>query len=204
MAFESSSITTRLQAVNTMLMVVGEITVSAIDGQSYEVDKADEILSEVVRDLCTEANFMNEERDVTLSADGNSEYTLSSNIVHFIPNSAAIQAVPRDGKLYNLETGSYTFSEATITGKKVYLLDFDELPEGAKRYATIRASRIFADRFVGSQGIRAFSLQDELEAKSKFMLNEQAMDRTNAIADNYSTIRTVLRRGGNINPERLY
>lgn len=187
-----------------MLMTVGEITVTAIDSQSYEVDKADEILSEVVRELCQESHFYNTEYDVTLSADGNSQYAISSNIVSFIPNSAGLNVTIRNGYLYNLDTGSDEFSEATITGKKNYLLDFDELPETAKRYATIRASRIFADRFVGSQGIRAFSLQDELEAKALFMQGESYAGRTNMIADSYSTIRTVLRRGGNINPERLY
>ena len=205
MSFQASAITTELQAVNTMLMVVGEITVSAIDvSDSYEVNVAQDILAEVVRELSQESNFYNTEDDVTLSANGSSEYVLTSDIVQFIPNSASIKAVPRNGKLWNLETGSYTFTQATIDGRKVYLLNFADLPEAAKRYVTIRAARIFADRFVGSQSIRAFSLQDELEAKALFMSNEAAMDRINMVTDSYSVVKTVMRTGGRRNGGRLY
>ena len=52
--------------------------------------------------------------------------------------------------------------------KIVYLLPFDEIPEQAKRYITIRSARIFHDRTLGANTLHKFSLEDEEKALKYF------------------------------------
>ena len=51
----------------------------------------------------------------------------------------------------------------------MFLRDFDEIPEPARRYITIKASRVFVDRLVGDEGLRSFSQQDEVRARAILM-----------------------------------
>ena len=51
----------------------------------------------------------------------------------------------------------------------VHLLDFEQIPEQARNYITIRAARVFVDRVVGDQGLRAYTEQDEVRARSVLM-----------------------------------
>ena len=46
----------------------------------------------------------------------------------------------------------------------IHLLDLENIPEQARRYITIRASRIFHDRTLGANAIHKFSQQDELSS----------------------------------------
>ena len=47
----------------------------------------------------------------------------------------------------------------------VYFREFDEIPEQARRYMTIKAARIFVDRLVGDDGLRTYTQQDETRAR---------------------------------------
>ena len=47
----------------------------------------------------------------------------------------------------------------------VYFRDFDEIPEQARNYITIRAARIFVDRLVSDQGLRTYTKEDEIRAR---------------------------------------
>ena len=51
----------------------------------------------------------------------------------------------------------------------VYLRSFDELPEQARSYMTIKAARIFVDRLVSDQSLRTYTQEDEIRARSVLM-----------------------------------
>jgi hypothetical protein len=54
----------------------------------------------------------------------------------------------------------------------------------------VRASRKFANRFLGSQEIEAFTLRDEIEAKARAIESDsENADRT--IFDNYDVLRVI-------------
>jgi hypothetical protein len=76
----------------------------------------------------------------------------------------------------------------------VHLFDFDELPEAAKRYIAIRASRIFQDRMVGSTTLHGFNAQDEVMALAKMTEYENEVGDY-SIFDSPDILRTVLRVG---------
>ena len=190
-----SSRTTKLQAVNTMLQTIGESSTNTITGSvPYEVSLAEDILDEIVRALCQDSYVFNTEEDVSLSPDVSNNISVHSNYVQV--RAADEEYVIRDNGgspiLYSMRDKSSTFQN-DITVEVVYLLDFEDLPEAAKRYCTIRAARIYADRLVGSQDIRVFSAQDEVEARAKLNSFVHAIGKVNMLNDS-SSVRNVLNR----------
>ena len=68
----------------------------------------------------------------------------------------------------------------------VVLLQFEQCPEVARRYITVKAARIFQERVVGSDTLSAMNRNDEQE--SLFALREMEGDNGDYnIFDDYST-----------------
>jgi hypothetical protein len=73
--------------------------------------------------------------------------------------------VVRGKRLYDRKEHSYQFNE-TIYADITLLLPFEEIPEAARRYITVRAARIYQDRAVGSDTLHKFNEKDELKARA--------------------------------------
>ena len=189
--------TTALQAVNTMLQTIGESAVTDLDDPAYEVSAAVTVLDEVVRDVCLDSYVFNTEEDRVLTANGDGKYVATSPepYVQIRNQGSGEDYVIRSGFVYSMKDKTDTFTAGdTITITGVYLLEFLELPEAAKRYCVIRAARTYADRLVGSKDIRAFSERDELEAKAKLTDYEFGIDRINMLNDSTSVSNSLIRR----------
>jgi len=76
----------------------------------------------------------------------------------------------------------------------VSLLDFEIIPEQARRYIAIRASRIFHDRTLGANAIHRFSRQDELVALSILKQAEASVADHN-IFNSSDQSKTIARNG---------
>ena len=64
------------------------------------------------------------------------------------------------------------------------LLDWDDLHETARRYITLRASRVFQGRMVGSRELESLIARDEYQARARLEeMDSSGSDRT--IFDNY-------------------
>ena len=88
----------------------------------------------------------------------------------------------------NEETFDQDFEDNTI----VYLLEFEKLPEQARRYITIRSARVFHDRTLGANTIHKFSSEDE--ARSLAVLKQaEAATADHTIFDSYLANYTVNR-----------
>ena len=79
----------------------------------------------------------------------------------------------------------------------VVYLDFEELPEAARRYITIRSARIFQDRVVGSNELHAFQQRDELVALVELKDADSNVNDNN-IFDNYGVSSIIDRLGGRV------
>ena len=66
--------------------------------------------------------------------------------------------------MYNLAKNQDTFDTNFEDVTVVYLLPFNEIPEQAKRYITIRSARVFHDRTLGANTLHKFSTEDEARA----------------------------------------
>ena len=83
----------------------------------------------------------------------------------------------------------YAFTEEVVA-TVIYLFEWIEMPEPMLRYITVRASRIFQDRMVGSQAHHAFSQEDEVRARA--MLKEFEMDTADhSIFGNYDVFNII-------------
>lgn len=190
------SATTKLQAVNTMLSTIGSSPVNSLVGSnSADVALAVQILDETSLAVQSEGWHWNTERDVAMTADPiTNEITVPSSAVMVDvdpPNDKGMNIITRGSKLYDLKKRSTFFDPGTVLKATViYALDWDDLPQAARYYISIKASRVFQDRMVGSEKHHSFTLRDEIMALSKLKEYEgETADRS--IFDNYDVYRVI-------------
>jgi hypothetical protein len=164
--------TSELEAVNTILSTIGESPLNTLSG-SLPVDGtiAKNVLSEVSREVQSQGWHFNTHYKVPLSRDTNNKIPLATNIVRVEIDprqysKVSYDIVQRNNFLYNLAKNEDTFDTNFKDATAVYLLPFDEIPEQAKRYITIRSARIFHDRTLGANTIHKFSQEDEAKSLS--------------------------------------
>ena len=165
--------TTELESVNIMLAAIGESPINSLTG-TLPVDArlAQSTLAEQNKDVQSEGWSFNTEIDVTLTRDGTTkQIALPTDIlridanIHQHPNVDPIQ---RQLKMYDRLNNKYEFDEDLIC-TVVYFRTFNEIPEPARRYITIKAARVFVDRLVGDDGLRTYTQQDETRARAVLM-----------------------------------
>lgn len=195
--------TTELEAVNTILSTIGEAPLSTLTG-SLPVDgtMAKSVLNEINREVQSMGWHFNTQPKVTLSKDaGNSTIPLATNVLRvelnpYLHSKTDFDVVQRDNILFNLVTNTSTFTEDLKDVKVVYLLDFSEIPEQAKRYITIRSARVFHDRTLGANTLHKFSVADE--EKSLVILRQaEASTGDYSVFDSPDQIYTVNRKKSN-------
>ena len=98
----------------------------------------------------------------------------------------------RGSYLYNLVDESYTWNKDFDYVTVIHLLDLELIPEQARRYITIRASRIFHDRTLGANAIHKFSQQDEL-ASLALLKQTEADTADHNIFDSLGQFQTLSR-----------
>ena len=164
--------TSELEAVNTILSTIGESPLNTLSG-SLPVDGtiAKNVLSEVSREVQSQGWHFNTHYKVTLTRDTDNKIPLATNIVRVEVDprrysKVSYDIVQRNNFLYNLAKNEETFDTNFKDATAVYLLPFDEIPEQAKRYITIRSARIFHDRTLGANTIHKFSQEDEAKSLS--------------------------------------
>ena len=164
--------TSELEAVNTILSTIGESPLNTLSG-SLPVDGtiAKNVLSEVSREVQSQGWHFNTHYKVPLSRDTNNKIPLATNIVRVEIDprqysKVSYDIVQRNNFLFNLAKNEDTFDTNFKDATAVYLLPFDEIPEQAKRYITIRSARIFHDRTLGANTIHKFSQEDEAKSLS--------------------------------------
>jgi Tail tubular protein len=162
--------TSELEAVNIILSTIGEAPLSSLTG-SLPVDGtiAKNVLNEINREVQSAGWHFNTHYKGTLTRDTNNKIPLASNIlrVELDPNyysKSSYDIVQRNNFIYNLAENTDTFDKDFENVTLVYLLDFADIPEQAKRYITIRSARVFHDRTLGATTLHKFSQEDEARA----------------------------------------
>lgn len=190
-------LTSKLEAVNTILATVGSSPVSSLTGaQSADVRMAISTLEEVNREIQSIGWHFNTDENVQLAPDPVTlEIILADSIVRCDIeeiNSNGLDIAQRGQRLYDKTNRTYQFGVVPVA-TIVTLLDWDELPEPARRYITIRAARMFNDRMVGSVEHHQFTALDELQARAALM--EFEGDTADySVFDHWSVAR-ILHRG---------
>ena len=171
--------TTELEAVNTILSTIGEAPLSTLTG-SLPVDgtTAKNILNEISREVQSAGWHFNTQYKVDLTRDANNKIPVGTDVVRVQLNNkydkSSYDVVQRGTYLFNLAKNSETFEQDFTDNTLIYLLDFDKLPEQARRYITIRSARVFHDRTLGANTLHKFSSEDEARSLSVMKQAEMA------------------------------
>ena len=185
--------TTELEAINTMLSTIGESPVNAVeDTGNVDVVIARQILQTASREVQARGWHFNTEKNYTITPDSEGYLVLPNTVlkVDTVYPDSSKDVVVRGSRLYDREKHTYVFTDAVKVDMTI-LLTFDELPEVARNYATIRASRIFQERVVGSDTLHAFNSQDEARAMVSLMEYEADTADLNILSGNYSVYRIL-------------
>ena len=185
--------TTELEAINTMLSTIGESPVNAVeDTGNVDVVIARQILQSVSREVQARGWHFNTEKNYTITPDSAGYLVLPNTVlkVDTVYPDSSKDVVVRGSRLYDRENHTYVFTDAVKVDMTI-LLTFDELPEVARNYVTIRSSRIFQERVVGSDTLHAFNSQDEARAMVSLMEYEADTADLNILSGNYSVYRIL-------------
>lgn len=200
--------TTELEAVNTILSTVGEPPINSLTGQQgADATIARNILTEISREVQNQGWNFNTFFNQTLSPNSSNEIVLADEVLRVDNDPTAHgtqsistlgssvesrEVIQRGDKLYDKTNNTFTFS-SDVRVTLVYLYNFEELPEPARRYVNIRAARVFQDRMVGSQKGHMYTMQDEMQAMAVLKEFEgDTADRT--IFDHSDVFNTINRR----------
>jgi hypothetical protein len=163
--------TTELEAVNTILSTIGEAPLSTLTG-SLPVDgtTAKNILNEISREVQSAGWHFNTQYKVDLTRDTSNKVPIGTDVVRVELSNrydkSSYDVVQRGNYLFNLAKNSDIFDQDFTENTLIYLLQFEDLPEQARRYITIRSARVFHDRTLGANTLHKFSSEDEARSLS--------------------------------------
>jgi hypothetical protein len=186
------ALSTELEAVNSMLAVIGQAPVNSLPSTSSSASPADaviaeNVLTEVNRSVQLEGWWFNTEENLEIAPDVSNNIIVPGNALR-IDTSQEFNNhdfVFRGGKMYDRKNNTFTIKDV-IKYHIVLGLEFTDLPEAVRRYIIIRACRVFQDRVYGSDTIHAYTQEDELRARAECERAHNNNGDFNMNDDNYS------------------
>lgn len=191
---DSLTNTTELEAVNTILSVMGESPVNTLDveGDLY-IERAQSALKEKSRAIQKKGWYFNRDYKWPMARNVDSKIPVASNMIEAVPDGDYVgkHYTKRGGFMYDLANRTFEF-DAGITCTVTWFMDWPDLPEAARYYITICAARAAQERMVGSEGVHKFTQDDEVRAHAELVREHLRMARPNSFSGNY-TITKMLR-----------
>ena len=177
MAPVSYGVSTELDAVNSILMSVGESPVNTLTVQSPEVAIAQSTLRQVCREVQAEGWKFNTETEYPITLDTNDQCIVPNNVLQIDINHFKhlndYDVIRKDDngvtKLYDLIKHQFEFentSEDKLYCDIIWMIDFENIPQVFKDYITIRASRIASNRMVNNPQAAELIANDEALARA--------------------------------------
>jgi hypothetical protein len=167
--------TSFLEAVNRVLQMMGEAPVNSLNGQYGLALQAQDSLNDVSRKLQSEGWSFNTDREKLLQRNASTnEIAVGPNISRVVIDAyryPALDIVQRGGKLYDRFNNTYVFDEDLYVDVTI-ILEWEELPEHARQYITIKAGRQLQEAILGSVDLTKINLTAEMEAKALFLDEE--------------------------------
>ena len=170
--------TTKLESINIMMAAIGESPINTLQGTlPVDAQLAIDTLHEQDKAVQSEGWSFNTEIDVTLTRHPvEKTIALPTDILRIDPNihqHPTVDAIQRGLKLYDRINHTFEFEDDLIC-TAVYFREFEEIPEPARNYITIKAARIFIDRLVGDNALRGYTEQDETRARAVLLETDLA------------------------------
>jgi len=175
MAVISYGVSTELDAVNSILMSVGESPVNTLTVQSPEVAIAQKTLRQVCREIEAEGWSFNTENEYPINLDVNNQCVVPNNVLQIDLNiyqhGKDYDVVKRTDngieKIYDKKDHTFTFENCDkLYFDIVWMVDFEELPQPFKDYITAKATRVAANRMVNNTETAKLLEADEAYARA--------------------------------------
>jgi hypothetical protein len=175
------ALTTELESVNQMLGHIGEAPVNSISNEAalpISASTALSVLREVSKEVQTEEWHFNTVTDYEPIQEATGKLRLLDNTLFVDSTDNRNDVVQRGLYLYDRKARTDVFS-ATLKVDLTLQLAWDDLPEVARRYITLRSSRLFQGRMIGSAELQSLIALDEMQARARLLeLDSQSSDRT--------------------------
>lgn len=185
---------TELEAINLMLSTIGEAPVNSLESTGLsDVAVARSILLEVSREVQDDGWTFNQEDEVELSISIDGFIYIPSNALRVEPmDYEDVDVTIRGDRMYDRRNHTYIFTKP-IKFQVTYLLEYTELPQAARYFIAIRASRKFQRRILTAEVVEKFTENDELEAKANLQDQDTSAGDYNMIDDSWDIARIHVR-----------
>jgi hypothetical protein len=179
--------TSYLEAVNRVLQMMGEAPVNSLQGQFGLAQQADDMLKDVSRKVQTDGWSFNTDYERDMIPDAiTKQVAIGANVsrvVVDIYNYPSLDVVQRGNKLYDRRANSYEFDQP-FKADVTYMLDWEELPEHARQYITIKAGRHLQEAILGSADLSKINITAEAEARALFLEEETYVSQNSMLRGN--------------------
>ena len=182
--------TTELEAVNEILSSIGEAPVNSLESGMDDANMALQILRSVSRETQSIGWYFNREQGFVLSPDDKGEVLVPENTLRL--DSGRKDLMLRSGKLYDSKRHTFCI-EQPVRVDLVLGLHFNDMPEVARRFITLKAARVFQQRTVSSQSLAPHLMADEQAAWAALRADEIEAVNTNLFDS--PSIKSSLQRG---------
>ena len=161
--------TSKLEAVNGCLTNIGESPVADLTtGLLVGAKIAEDVVDEISRDLQMDGwHFNTEVRRLSPDVSGNLHVPANTLKIDSTGYDTSRDVIQRGTKLYDKSANTFTFTSG-ITVEMVLGLEWDELPEVARRLIAVRAARVFQERQLGVDSVSQQNRDDERRAWVSF------------------------------------
>tara|TARA_Y100000748_G_scaffold109091_1_gene91356 strand:- start:5629 stop:6258 length:630 start_codon:yes stop_codon:yes gene_type:complete len=155
MSYPTTGSKAELQAINQILMSVGQAPVTTLERTNPDVAICWDTLTECSREVQSEGWTFNREYDYPMTPNENKNIVYPANVLQMdISNNPEYytgkqyDTVKRDGKLYDRRAHSYEFTETIYCDIK-WLFAWEDLPTPIQDYITAKAATMVSNRIVG-------------------------------------------------------
>lgn len=193
---------TELEAVNEMLLSIGQAPVSTLSVPGVrDVSLARGHLTAVATDLQLEGWHWNTDEGYSLAPDIDGHIQLPNGVLGFDPvdRTEALTTRRRPGttgtlSVYDRVNHTFKFTKPVVANI-VWGYGFEDMPEVARRFVAISAARKFQAKTIGSTQLDGFGAEDEAQAWRRLQKDERGSRNTNLFRRNRSMQRLYNRRG---------
>lgn len=146
---------TKLEAVNEMLLAIGQAPVNTLEVAGIrDVSIAEQMLDNVSREVQSQGHIFNTFTE-EVTPDVNGFIPVPNDVMHIDATDPTVHVTTRydtnddSTKLYDLDEKTFVFGDQ-VEVEKVLLIDFERIPQYARRYIVAMAKLRFQASVVGS------------------------------------------------------
>ncbi|MEG2313353.1 hypothetical protein [Brevundimonas sp.] len=191
---------TELEAVNSMLIAIGQLPVNAITPQLQDQNVALDELRKVVRELCLHGFHFNTDDNYLLIPDAEGLIAVPTGAMTVDPMDKRLDFIqkkhPTNAGFYIWNRDDHTFQFIVSFKARIkWSLTFEALPEAARAYAVAAASRKFQAHVIGDPTADRFNQEAMQRAWLTLQREESGTADHNIFTANADLRARLSRRG---------